>query len=118
MRQAAKPDSWNPLDADACKGCGLCCMHMRTPPFIPVGGDKSYNALPKNKKRWLRKWIESPRWMWLDKHIGEDCPCVWLDMETGRCTHHEIRPRICIEYEVGCEACLKLRKEFGLSVPV
>jgi Fe-S-cluster containining protein len=85
---------------DACKDCGLCCMAVTTPPFI----------CPPTFELWgLDKWICSPRRAYADEQ-----PCVWLDRITGKCTHYEDRPDICMDYEVGCESCVALRREAGL----
>ena len=47
----------------------------------------------------------------------EEAPCFWLDQSSGRCKHHEQRPEICREFEVGGESCLMFRKEHGVGEP-
>jgi Fe-S-cluster containining protein len=39
---------------------------------------------------------------------GEDC--VWYDAETRRCRHHQWRPEICEEFEVGGAGCRHVRE--------
>lgn len=38
-----------------------------------------------------------------------DGPCIWLDLETRRCQHHEHRPRVCREFEVASTTCRQWR---------
>lgn len=45
-------------------------------------------------------------------------PCLWLDMATHRCRHHEHRPEACREFEVGGRDCLTTRAEFRVPLPL
>ena len=70
---------------------------------------------------WLRdeqEWIDLPVVM-KDEHIrylasiadsddyGE--PCYWLDQDTKRCKHHDRRPAVCRDFEIGGDDCRRLR---------
>jgi Fe-S-cluster containining protein len=38
-------------------------------------------------------------------------PCIWYDEGARRCKHHEHRPQVCREFEVGGEDCPRIRRE-------
>ncbi len=42
--------------------------------------------------------------------------CIWLDMETRQCRYYKHRPTICSgdAVEIGNDACLTWRKDFGI----
>ena len=94
-----------------CEGCGVCCMHMGYPAFMHPA-DQSFDAvywtaMPEALKRELVEFIER-----YEKPEGQDLdgPCVWFDMETRRCKHHEYRPRVCRDFEVGSKGCRDWRE--------
>jgi Fe-S-cluster containining protein len=37
-------------------------------------------------------------------------PCFWLDQQTNRCKHYDLRPRVCREFERGGPECLAWRE--------
>ena len=85
------------LDVPTCDGCGACCMHMRYPPFLGHD-DPRKQALPRILRDELEALLSTD---WDD----EDKPCFWLDVETRLCRHHEYRPDVCREFEVGTPSC-------------
>lgn len=117
-----------------CDNCGACCRTMGTPPgfalFFPPEGKcisdhalcsvdmKIIEAMPRDvwlslQDYYTRVWRgESP-----DRTAHDDLPCLWYDEETKRCRHHEHRPTICREFEVGEEACVEWRKTFNIAEP-
>ncbi|MFN0052640.1 MAG: YkgJ family cysteine cluster protein, partial [Planctomycetales bacterium] len=38
--------------------------------------------------------------------------CLWFDPQTRKCRHHEWRPQVCRDYEMGGDECLALRRRF------
>ena len=42
-----------------------------------------------------------------------DGPCSWLDISTRRCSHHEHRPQVCRDFEVGGRGCQQWRRELS-----
>ena len=46
-----------------------------------------------------------------------DGPCIWLDMETRQCKHHQHRPNVCRDFETGCGECLQWRREYADRIP-
>ena len=93
-----------------CNGCGVCCMHMGSPPFIP----SEESRLPPEIKASLDAVRETQRLQY-QTHGTDYTPCGWFDMETRQCRHHEHRPDVCREFEVGSEYCRNMRKDAGLS---
>ena len=95
-----QPES--PID---CRGCGVCCFHMGYPAYSE---DESYwEELPVHLKDELRDFISN----YNAPPEGElDGPCFWLDPESRLCKHHEYRPRVCRDFEIGNAQCLDWRK--------
>ena len=42
-----------------------------------------------------------------------DGPCIWLDMETRQCIHHEYRPNICRDFKADSSGCHDWRKHYA-----
>ncbi len=89
---------------------------MGYPAFF-VGSDKQpaeeyWTRLPVELKNRLLAYIanyDSPP-------NGElDGPCVWLDVDSGRCKHHEFRPKVCRDFRTGSRACLDWRAVYLVS---
>jgi Fe-S-cluster containining protein len=88
---------------DPCANCGICCLGFSLPPFDANELVKASDALLREVDAYAR----SPR------HRDTN-PCLWLDLDSGRCKHHEARPVLCRWFEPGGRACDKLRVEAGL----
>jgi len=88
-----------------CDNCGLCCMHMIAPCFLP----EAEKAVRPELLAMIRLFRDSPR------HDNQDRPCIWLDLVTGKCRHYEHRPEVCREFEAGGSGCLAARKAFGID---
>lgn len=39
-----------------------------------------------------------------------DGPCSWFDAQSRLCQHHEFRPQVCREFQVGSRGCLDWRQ--------
>lgn len=88
---------------DPCFGCGVCCLAFSLPPF---DANELVKA-PDELMRQINDYARSPR------HRDSN-PCLWLDLDTARCKHHEVRPVLCRWFEPGCAACNELRVKAGL----
>lgn len=89
-----------------CDNCGACCMEMRSPPFIG-DMDPEFMALPGE----MRVAI-------VTHALGDappESPCLWLDLETRRCKHYDLRPEICRDFEVGSDGCRRWREAYGID---
>lgn len=87
-----------------CSGCGQCCRNQPYPPFLWWNNE---DVPPEPHYSQIKEMI-------LAKARADTEPCLWLTPD-GRCGHYEIRPEICREFELGCEECLEMRAEVGLS---
>jgi len=86
-----------------CENCGICCLAFSLPPFDANEMAKASNKLLQEVEAYAR----SPRYR-------DSNPCLWLDLASGKCKHHEVRPVLCRWFQPGGEACSKLRRKAGL----
>ena len=68
-------------------------------------------ALPAAVMSELREYLKDL----LAGNEREDPACIWFDQDTGHCRHHEHRPSVCREFEVGSEDCIEWRERFDLQ---
>jgi uncharacterized protein len=88
-----------------CDGCGVCCTEVSVPPFL----DEIDFVPPELAAEfYAAQAIEA-------ELVAQKQPCIWHDRATGKCKHHEHRPNICREYEIGGELCLETREKFGVG---
>lgn len=93
----------------SCDNCGACCMGMGIPP--ETGDDAIDDA-------WWESLTDELRQEILDRQGQPNWahePCVWLDVETRRCTHYELRPQVCRDFEPGNLVCLEDREARGIA---
>ena len=91
----------------------MCCLHMGYPAFMEPresSFDGQYwNAMPAKLRDELLEVIAQ----YQAPESGElDGPCCWLDPETRQCKHHEYRPRVCRDFEIGSSACREWRTHY------
>lgn len=77
-------------------------------------GESWWHKLPEELKQPLLKHMQE----YVKPDYGDtletlDGPCIWLDMETRKCKHHQHRPNVCRDFETGCGDCLNWRKEYA-----
>ena len=72
----------------------------------------------------LQRWLSMPEGLrqqvlrlmteYVPPADGElDGPCVWQDASTGLCQHHEHRPQVCRDFDVGGQGCLDWRAAYA-----
>ena len=86
-----------------CDNCGICCLAFSLPPF-------DANELVKASDELLQQvdaYAHSARYR-------DSNPCLWLNLDSGKCKHHEVRPVLCRWFEPGSLAYNKLRIKAGL----
>ncbi len=93
-----KDDSSNP-----CENCGICCLTFPLPPF---DANELVRA-PDELMEQIDAYAKSARFRDVN-------PCLWLDLDCGKCRHHRVRPVLCRWFEPGCRACNELRVKAGL----
>ncbi len=104
---------------DDCEGCGVCCLHMGYPAYIradtsapgaPASRAEPYwETLPPHLKDELNAYIDAYR----HDRDGLDAVCVWFDLGTRRCRHHEYRPQVCRDFRAGSRGCKDWREYYA-----
>lgn len=111
-----------PLDIiTSCAGCGgACCRNQPSPQgfqFVATGHtDHAWpddvdilSQAPPEVLDSIRSYF-AERMRLNDWNDADGKPCFWLT-EDGRCRHYEYRPTICRDFELGSNACRKMRSE-------
>ncbi len=88
---------------DPCHNCGICCLAFSLPPFDANELVKASDALLQQ----VDAYAHSARYR-------NSNPCLWLDLDSGKCKQHKFRPVLCRWFEPGCQACDNLRVKAGL----
>ena len=103
---------------ESCDGCSACCRVVTLPPFRRIfgeAGEEAWERLRWDRPDLRREFLEAER---LRKAGGEPSfgsPCLWLDLELGRCRHYDHRPRACREFDVGGVDCRGARRRGGVG---
>ena len=126
---------------DNCHDCGVCCFHMGYPAFMLPRAPKSVDELQSKESQELLRagWTQEEL---LRGHEGEshwhklphvlrtewesfvqnyqragdlDGRCFWLDEETNLCKHHQHRPQVCRDFEIGNPECRQWRKNYQIG---
>lgn len=88
-----------------CRGCGVCRLHLDTPPFheyerpyVPPELLAEIDAIERHQ-------------VYPDEFGG---PCLWFDREARRRKHYEERPDMCRDFQAGGDDCLRHRHLNGM----
>ena len=100
----------------SCEGCGACCMTMGHPRYFwnqeqGTNVDELWIELPKSLVAEIETHLESLRG---DEQADFGTPCIWFDDVERNCRHHRYKPQVCRDLEIGGEACLRSRRQFGI----
>ena len=85
-----------------CAGCSACCEEQGLPPGYLVPARLRF--LPEALRDELERHFEEEAATGWTRH-ERGLPCIWLDGETKRCTHYELRPDRCRDFLVGGDGC-------------
>jgi Fe-S-cluster containining protein len=104
---------------ESCDGCGgSCCRVVTLPPFRRVfaeAGEEAWERLRWDRPELREGLLAAERAIKASGSPTFGSPCLWLDGETGRCRHHEFRPRACREFAVGGVDCRDARRRNGVG---
>ncbi|TWU35865.1 Flagellin N-methylase [Novipirellula artificiosorum] len=85
-------------------------MHMGYPAYLQATeqrpAEEHWVSMPAELKSQLIEYMAS----YTVPEDQIDGPCIWLDLETRRCRHHEHRPRVCRDFQVDGKGCREWRK--------
>ena len=88
-----------------CDGCGVCCMGESVPPFLD-----EIDFIPPELQQEVKQYAKL-----LAAVPYPPGPCLWFDVTTRKCRHHEHRPNVCREFPIGEEDCLAYRVRWGVD---
>ncbi len=91
---------------ESCDHCAACCMRTPLPPFQP--GEEAERDVPDSLLSAVRERVAA------DQHF-DLLPCVWLNQETRRCSHYELRPKACRDFEINSDLCRLSRWDEGVD---
>lgn len=91
---------------ESCDHCAACCLRTPIPPFQP--GEEAQRDVPEELLRPIYERIAA------DQHF-DLFPCVWLNPETRRCKHYDLRPQACRDFEINSDLCRLSRWDEGLA---
>ena len=95
-----------------CDGCGVCCLHMASPPYDEEERELLRDNFPEVYADVLA--VEETRKIQLRAVGTEAIPCGFFDMVTRKCLHHAHNPDICHRYPVGETMCRQQRKALAV----
>ena len=95
----------NSLQVLNCDGCGACCDSVG---IIPFASDELARLTVADRDR-LHQVGWGPR-SGGARRVELGLPCPAYDARNRRCAIHDIRPRVCREYEIGGADCLEDRE--------
>ncbi|GAC1448072.1 MAG: hypothetical protein NVSMB9_30890 [Isosphaeraceae bacterium] len=101
---------------DSCEGCGACCLVVTSPPFRRLfneAGEDAWERLRWERPELFAELLAEDQGLQARGGPFFGTPCLWYDGETGRCRHHESRPRACREFAIGGEDCRDARRRAG-----
>ena len=67
-------------------------------------GEKYWHDLSQTLKSQWRAFVDDYR---RDNEL--DGPCFWFDQKTRKCKHHDFRPKVCRDFEIGSKLCHQWR---------
>ena len=97
-----------------CDGCGACCMGQNLVPYSDISLARL--ACKRPPRAIPLVLLEDLEAIMCGPLFGDDnCPCIWLNRASGKCNHHQHRPNVCRDFEIGGEACLEIRRRAGIK---
>ena len=103
---------------ESCEGCGACCRVVTLPPFVRIfreEGEEAWERLRWDRPDLMAEILAVEASRKADGEPSFGTPCLWLDGESGRCGHYELRPRACREFALGGVDCRDARRRGGIG---
>ncbi len=111
--------------SDPCKDCGQCCMSQESPPmyvgYLPGAPFENEDCADARRVRNMPQALRDELTAYMKNVLTGVKPphptypaCLWYDAASKRCKHHDLRPDICRDFEVGDKYCQRYRIGAGL----
>jgi uncharacterized protein len=100
------------LSRSLCSECGVCCMHMAVPPFMPHELPAFRKEHPKVFEDFLA--VVETRRLQFRAFQSDAIPCGFFDPITRQCRHNHAKPEICAVFEIEGDGCNNNRTNAGL----
>lgn len=106
-----------PVIPSSCDGCGVCCQGIGSP--IVLYASRPHYAVPHpfRPPDLPQELVDEINQHFSGLLRGQEPQesCLWFDFQTRLCKHHEYRPQVCRDYEIGGRECLRERREAVLA---
>ncbi|MEI8381214.1 MAG: YkgJ family cysteine cluster protein [Planctomycetota bacterium] len=106
-----------PVIPTSCEGCGVCCMGIGSPVVLYASRPHYATPHPFRPKDLPEDLVDEINVHFSGLLRGQEPQetCLWFDLQTRLCKHHEYRPQVCRDYEIGGRECLRERREAVLA---
>ncbi|MBS0203758.1 MAG: YkgJ family cysteine cluster protein [Planctomycetes bacterium] len=101
------------LPPTSCDGCGICCLGIGSPLVLYASRPHYSDPHPFRPDNLPQELIDEINFHFSGLLRGQEPQekCLWFDATTRLCKHHEFRPQVCRDYEIGGRECLRERRE-------
>ena len=106
-----------PVIPSSCDGCGVCCLGIGSPIVLYASRPHHTTPHPFRPPNLPQELIDE-----INRHFsgllrGQEpqAQCLWFDATSRLCKHHEYRPQVCRDFELGGLNCLTDRREAVLA---
>ncbi|MFN0053584.1 MAG: YkgJ family cysteine cluster protein, partial [Planctomycetales bacterium] len=91
------------LQPESCSGCGVCCEGVGSPVLWYQSRPEYAQSHPFRPPDLPEDLIREIDDHFLGMIRGQESTtrCLWFDPQTRKCRHHEWRPQVCRDYEMG-----------------
>ena len=101
------------LPPNSCDGCGACCLGIGSPVMLYASRPEYSEPHPFRPANLPPELVDELNFHFSGLRRGHEPQesCLWFDHDTRQCKHHEFRPQVCRDYELGGRECLRRRRE-------
>lgn len=76
-------------------------------------GESYWHALPEDLRADWVAFVESYQTPEYGDSVDTfDKACIWFDMNSRQCRHHQYRPQVCRDFEAGSKQCQEWRNHY------
>ena len=91
----------------------MCCLGIGSPLVLYASRPEYAESHPFRPPNLPQELVDEINFHFSGLIRGEEPQesCLWFDQVTRRCRHHEFRPQVCRDYEIGGRECLRERRD-------